>query len=403
VWLFIRTPRTWSVGPSVEESNQPVGLSGGLREAEEQNAVGTWEASLAQTRPGRFVQWTLLRSLNNFLPGWLILIGIAGACTVVVLEFFDGTNAFLPLVLVAVWHLPVLQMSLERVTPFDSLPVPRRTLWACAIGPAVAAIAIGFLVAQAFHRASPTSWSQIHVQNGCVTVPWEYLEIAPDGAPPAVTAPWGENITPTAEPLWRGRPPALYDPYQTADDSSPRFVGFQIRRAVAAVYGSAPAPEPSQADSRAASTAPGNVDRETLLLDLTRGRVAAGRSRSAAIVLFLFALMVIVLVVPALMQYGGSVHRNLFKWALWGALIVTGVFAVAIAVARLAGYTEVWYVGAVLSIGIRHLAKWLPLPTGVLWGLGVTFWLGAYLLLGSIFKRIELPDRNTVNRFAEEY
>ncbi len=106
---------------------------------------------------------------------------------------------------------------------------------------------------------------------------------------------------------------------------------------------------------------------------------------------------------PALCQCASSVHRKIFKWATWGLLILLGVTALAVAVARLTGYTEVWYVEALISIGIRKLAAWIPLPTAVLWAISVTFWLGGYLLTGSIFKRIELPGRNTVNRFAEEY
>ena len=109
------------------------------------------------------------------------------------------------------------------------------------------------------------------------------------------------------------------------------------------------------------------------------------------------------LMVPALLQYGSSVHRKLFKWASWGALIFFGVLFFAVTVARLAGYTETWYVGAVVSIGIRRVAEWIPVTPRILWISVVTFWFGSYLLLESIFKRIELPGRNTVKRFAEEY
>jgi hypothetical protein len=403
VALWLRTPKTWSVGPSVAESTEPVWSSRTVRDGEGAAAARLDEAAPIPTRPGLALRWTLFRSLNGLPLSWIIHAMTAGAMIVVTLEFFDGTNAFLPLALVILWHLSVLQIALERLTPFDPLPISRHTLWAHAFGPMVVAIVLGVIIGQGVYVADPTAWSQIHSVEGTLEVPWEYLEIAPDGVPPNVTAPWGESLTPTADPLWRGQLPALYDPYQVTAESSPRFVDYQILRAAAAVYGSAPSPEASWPESRAASATPGHADRETFLLELTRGRVAEGRSRSAAIVLLLFTLMVIVLMIPALLQYGGSVHRKLFKWALWGGLIVIGLLVVAVAVARLVGSTEVWFVGAVVSIGIRRLAEWLPLPTGLLWALGVTFWFGAYLLLGSIFKRIELPGRNAVNRFAEEY
>lgn len=375
VWLFVRSPRTWSVGPSVAESNEPVWSSRQPHDDRGTTSTSGWEVPNEPIRPALLVHWTVFRCLTDSLPKWLILIGMAGAVTVFTLEFFDGTNAFLAMVLVTVWHLPVLQTSLERMTAFDPLPISRRVLWAHTIGPLLVAIIMGALIGQIVNRADPTGWSQIHSREGTLEVPWEYLEIARDGSAPSVASPWGESATPKAMPLWRGRPAALYNPYEATPESSARFIEFQKRRAVEAVYG------------------PG---------DNAGGR-SDGRSRFAATTLLLATLLAATLMAPALWQYGSSVHRKIFKWASWGALIFLGMVAVAVAVARLAGYIDVWHVGAVASIGIRRLAEWLPFPTGVLWVLCVTFWLGMYLLLGSIFKRIELPGRNTVNRFAEEY
>ena len=375
VWLFVRTPRTWSVGPSVEDSASPVWSSSDPEEGKNASGSLLQEAATVPTRPGLVLHWALFRSLNGFLPLWIILIATAGAITVVTLEFFDGTNAFLPLVLVTLWHLSVFQISLERLTPFDPLPIPRRALWAHTLGPLVVAIIVGALFGQLVYRVNPTAWSQIHSGEGAAEVPWEYLDIARDGSAPSVTSPWGESVTPKTSPLWRGRPAALYDPFEVTSESSPQFVEFQKRRAVEAVYG------------------PGN----------DAGARSDGRSRFAATALLLVILLGVTLMVPALWQYCSSVHRKIFKRATWGALIFLGMVVVAVAAARLAGYVEVWYAGALLSIGIRMLASWIPLPTAVLWAISVTFWFGAYLVLGSIFKRIELPGRNTVNRFAEEY
>ena len=327
------------------------------------------------------MHWTVFRGLTNLIPMWIILIGIGGAFAVVSLEFFDGTNAFLALVLVTAWHLPVLQMALERMTPFDPLPISRRALWAHTFGPVALAVVIGALIAQVVYRVNPPLWSAIHSQSCCLEVPWEYLEIAPDGAAPTVTAPWGESLTPATDPLWRGRRPALYDPYEVTAESSPGFIEFQIRRAVAAVYGVPLRSNTSSTDPQMLSNAAGEVDRDDFIGELTRGHKAEGRNRSAAVTLMLFTLLGYVLVLPALCQYGPSVHRKIFKWASWGALMFLGMVAVAVAVARLAGYTEVWYVGALVSIGIRHLAEWMPVSTGILWISVVTFWFGCVSII----------------------
>jgi hypothetical protein len=403
VWLYLRTPRTWSVGPSVEEAEYPVWESADPEEVVKGRVAWDPKLSTAVARPGFFIHRTLFRGLTNFVPLWLILIGMAGATIVVILEFLDGTNAFLAIALVAVWHLPVLQMSLERMTPFDPLPLSRRMLWGHAFGPAVVAILIGVLVALLVYRINPSNWSTIQATKNSVDVPWEYLEIAIDGRPPTVTAPWGESVTPTAEVLWRGQRPALYDPYEITAESSPRFVEYQIRRAVTAVYGGPAGLDHTESNQRTITDAESGDDFGPLILDLTRGRRADGRSRSAAVALMLSSLVILILMVPTLFQYGSSVHRKIFKWASWGGLIFLGVLAVAIAAARLAGFTEIWYVGAVVSIGIRRLAGLIPVSTGVLWLVFVTFWIGTYLLIGKIFSRIELPGRSIVNRFAEEY
>ena len=79
------------------------------------------------------------------------------------------------------------------------------------------------------------------------------------------------------------------------------------------------------------------------------------------------------------------------------------MIAIAVSAARLLDFTQGWYVGALIFIGIRTLAHWLPLPTSILWIFCVTFWVGAYLLLERVFNTIEFPREKTMNRFAEEY
>jgi hypothetical protein len=71
--------------------------------------------------------------------------------------------------------------------------------------------------------------------------------------------------------------------------------------------------------------------------------------------------------------------------------------------ARLLGFTEVWYLGALLSMGMRSVAHALPFSTSASWLLCVTFWAGAYLIVERAFNAIELPREKTMNRFAEEY
>ena len=120
-------------------------------------------------------------------------------------------------------------------------------------------------------------------------------------------------------------------------------------------------------------------------------------------VLLLLTVLATALMLAALLQFGSSVHRKIFKRATVGSIIFLVAIAVAVAVARLLGFTEIWYVGALLSIGIRSFAHWLPLSTSLMWILCVTLWSGAYLLLEKVFCTIEFPREKTMNRFAEVY
>jgi hypothetical protein len=109
------------------------------------------------------------------------------------------------------------------------------------------------------------------------------------------------------------------------------------------------------------------------------------------------------LVLFALLQYGPFARRKVFKWALYGCLILLGVMAVGVSVSRLLGYTEIWYIGALFSIGARSLAHWVGLSGPLLWVFCVTFWVATYLILERVFATIEFPREKTMNRFAEEY
>jgi hypothetical protein len=402
LYLYLRLPLTFSAGPTVEESQMPVWTMPDESDLTiERPALA--EAPPVRRNPAFVIHWTLFRGLKGNVLIWIHLVLIVASATVVTLEFFDGTNAFLPLFFLMIYFLPVLQGSAEGMASFDPLPIPRRVLWAHGAVPAIAAALLGTGIGIASFMFNPIAHSQIVYSDRCVQVPWEYLELSRDGRVPTVTSAWGEDFTPRAHPLWSGRPIALFNPYESGPESSPRFTELQMRRAVEAVYG---IPVPTallDPDYEASANITGGVERGAFTLEATRGRVPADRSRTAAVATLLLTALTTALMVPALLQYGHSLHRKLFKRASIGCVIFLVVLAVAVAVARLQGLTEVWYWGALTSIGIRSLAQVLPLPTSILWILCVTSWFGAYLLMERIFCSIEFPREKTMNRFAEEY
>jgi hypothetical protein len=403
LYLYLRLPKTLSVGPTIEESEMPVWSMPDERDLAPRESVG--DASLDDDRKSRFVavHWLLFRGLKTNILTWF-LIGIVGtSAAVVVLEFFKGTNALVALFFLVTYQLPLLQAALESMTPFDPLPISRRVLWAHSVGPIILVAAAGVCVALSVFALNAHSFSQITYSDGCIKVPYDYMQLSEDGRVPSVTAPWGESHRPKAHPLWKGLRLALFDPFEVGAESSLRFVEFQTRRAIEAVYG-VPVPAGlTNPDYEAPSKVTDGVERANFTPAKTRGLRSADRNRTSAVALLFLALLTTMLTLNALLQFGSSARRRIFKWASIVFIIVCVAIAAAVAVAQMLGFTEVWYLGALISMGIRSVAHSLPLPTWFLWILGVTFWAGAYLILERVFSTIEFPREKTMNRFAEEY
>ena len=403
VWLFLRLPSTFSIGPTVAESQAQMWTH--TDDVATDHIKPRWEKTSTGDRdhPVLGLHWVIFRGLGTHLLRWILLLIVVASAAVVTAEFFKGTNAFLPLFFLLIYHLPLLQSALEGMKPYDPLPISRRVLWLHAVGPIIVSAAFGAGIALTVFMLNPRPFTQVQFNGCCVEVPWEYLELSRDGRTQTVTAPWGESFTPRARPLWRGRAMSLYDPYEVGPESSPRFVEYQMRRAVNAVYGIPLPAELSSPDDETPPNIAGGVERSAFNLDVTRGRLSEDRNRTAAVALLLLMLGATVLMFTALLQFGSSVHRKVFKWVALGFIIFLVVIAIAVSAARLLEFTEVWYVGAPISIGVHTLALWLPLPTTALWVLCIMCWTGSYLVLERVFSTIEFPREKTMNRFAEEY
>jgi hypothetical protein len=384
IYLYLRIPATFSVGPTIEESETPVWSPPDNRDLALPEPLGDVRLFGDRQSSTRALHWVLFRALKTNILTWF-LIGIVGAsATVATLEFLKGTNALLPLFFLTIYQLPLLQAALESMAPFDPLPIARRVLWAHTAGPIVFAAGAGLLVAGLIFGFNQRSFTHISYSECCVNVPWDYMKLSSDGRVPAITTAWGESYRPRAHPLWKGRTAVLYDPFEIGQDSSSRFAEHQLRRAIEAVYGVG-------AENKYSS------------IDATRGRMSADRNRTAAVALIVLAFLTTTLIFFSLLQFGNSIHRKVYKWISIGFIVFVVALAIAVSVARVLGFTEVWYIGALISMGTRSIAHALPLPTPILWFFCVTFWAGAYLLLERVFGTIEFPREKTMNRLAEVY
>lgn len=126
----------------------------------------------------------------------------------------------------------------RRVSWVYSLPVPRRTLLAWRVLPALLLVVgsywLGFWV--------PLSRGGLVTQDARnhLNVPLLLWEQSSGEAAPEIRAPWGESLRPPVERILGGW---FYNPYAVSPQASARFRNWQFERATEAAYGRSLSPE----------------------------------------------------------------------------------------------------------------------------------------------------------------
>jgi len=132
----------------------------------------------------------------------------------------------------------------RRLFKVDPWPVTRARVFAASVIPFVLALSIGYMVGVVWGDSKEASRELVQMvpfEAGepahFVRIPVANCEIAGDGAPPVVRAPWGEEAQPGPMYLWEDGGAAVYSPFAVERTSSPEFVAYQLSRAIRAVYG----------------------------------------------------------------------------------------------------------------------------------------------------------------------
>ena len=155
-YLYRRIPPTFSIGPTIEESETPVWSMPDERDLALPEPLDDDALDRDRRDPIIALHWALFRGLKTNILTWFLL-GIVGVFAVVAtLEFFNGTNAFLLLFFLIIYQLQVLKAALESMTPFDPLPISRRMLWAHSAGPIIVSAIVGVSIALVGPHAQPT-------------------------------------------------------------------------------------------------------------------------------------------------------------------------------------------------------------------------------------------------------
>jgi hypothetical protein len=234
-------------------------------------------------------------------------------------------------------------------------------------------------------------------------VPDRFLNVAWDGNPPAITAPWGESHEPWECCPIKGRDAVMYSPYSIPAGSSREFVAWQISREMGAIYGLQVAPE--QISARFDRYFEKHDDGiwalrtwgDPLRADFPKLRLRDWARPMAASVLFL-GITWFLTVAWIIWAFFRGVSPTFF--ALLGRFLPPAVPICFIALLIWLGdygYTSSWKLTAMANILIRRFADLLPANPVALWGVVVVVLAAFYFLAETAFRRAQLSAAGKID------
>ncbi len=420
LWLLSTLPLLWTLAPlavavvlglrtyrSLPPAFSLVPLAAAPDLPRRRSAERDWAAAVTGPR----ARWRRGLDLVRWVVGspiaWFAypMIFFAGMLTADLLRAWTGeADMTVQNLLLAIYALLTFSgLMTVRLPHFDPLPISRRLLFAALVLPILAALVLGYGAGRIAVAALEEPRDLVEMaqwQAGYyVRVPARYLEIAWDGRPPELGAPWGESLEPLLFPLLRGSRVGLYSPFPVSAGSSPELYAFQIRRAVEAVYGrSIPAAEIRErylevdGEGRVVPRGEGL----TLLADHP-GLEPRDTGPAFPIVLLLVVLPWLLLFSIVLRTYRADVEDRVRLAVFWGLVALVFAAMVLQLALAVAGVVEPWVTRGFLEIAIRHLGEsW---PGSLAAWLGSTLALfGGYRLAEAGFRRSELPTRLVMKR-----
>ena len=343
-------------------------------------AVATPSADLAAIRPSwRSVDYVILRQLFKWplsLPVLLPSTAFFGVLMSGCGGLLDTDTDFRVFNFFMVVYILFAMTGhlLENLHRVDHLPIPRMRILTWLVLPSALALAVGYGGGRLIDvRADDRELIGFDttIESYGLKVPPEFFHAAAGTEAPQITAPWGERHAAFTQPVFSGLPWSLWKPYTTPPEASPRFIAWQISRAVQAVYG--------------VPVAPADIEREYLTTDAAGRTVLRGETLTLAAdhphwqptgggpvfpVLF-GAEIVLWLLVEAfcfrLCGPGTTIRRvRVIFWSIMGGLMLLHI---GFFVGLIFDFSEDWAMTGLLLSTVRRLGD-----------LGVGGWMAAWLV-----------------------
>jgi hypothetical protein len=311
---------------------------------------------------------------------------------------------FVYIFLVAYCMVAFVAGQLSYLKTIDPLPIPRNVIFAVLMLPTLfstlAGYGAGWVWAQSAQQESglirmlgvnEPRPETIRPDSYVFTVQREYLEIAWDGEPADVMAPWGES-----HPVWQVRPlkgttPVLFSPFSSPRGSSIDFVAWQLSRAVQAIYGRSIPPQEIRERYLLVVDDGLIVARgEGLTLQRDYGLQALARGPMLPIIMLPTCLVWLLAVYLFLLANRAGVkdsRRKKAYFAIMGGLLLLHITHLPLLMLDI---LEPSGLDGVISILMTQLDEAVPAAGFLVWAVAVVIFIGCYRIVRASFERIEV-------------
>jgi hypothetical protein len=345
------------------------------------------------------------REALNRWPIWIVTLLLFATVWSLTSAYYNVYNLLYEYVTLMLWCWVILAQSVRRLNRLDSLPIHRRVVFSSVLLFMAIPVGLGFLTGYLLnYRLIDSPPAQVSFRDHTVRVPFEAWEVTMDGRAPAVSSPWGETYTPRATRLVdKGSKIAVYNPYEPGKQSSPRFVAYQIDRALARVHGpEAVSPGGASELARDSSFVEG-VRKGEYTVEASLRRGSDLRVRTNAVILMIWFVMFVVVNAVWWRRYRSEsevVRTRWFAILFFGAPYAV-VFGLTVLSAR--GLINDWAIVAAQLVALRSVAEAIRLDTGLLWTVTAVVGAVCLILLARLYARAEAPTERSGKRFLSEY
>ena len=319
-------------------------------------------------------------------------------------SYHHGTIEGSEFLFVLLWLWILICHSMKRLHRIDQLPVSRKLSFAHVMLTGLLAMALGHGIMQVNYRFDDAPPAVVTICEQEICVPAEFWEIARDGEPPAVTSPWGESHTPLAFRLVGSGSLAIYNPYEYGADASPRFVKYQVDRAVLRIHG------PAAVAGQTASDMP--LDDEFLKEAIENGRYtvpeSAGRgsdvrSKTVAVTVALLSILFAFLNLVWFRRYRAAASIGRTRWFAILFFSLPQVLILTIVVMEIRMNVDAKSIMKLPLIVVRKAVESISISTTGLWAIALLVVLACYLVIERQYGRLEAPPGKSGKGFLSDY